>query len=140
MDTFICDQGLGSAAAEAVQQRLGPDVGVEERRGAADLQQSQPEEQEDGLVGQEQRHHVALSNPSALQEDSGRLAAELVCVPVGVGLVDETDEGLVRLQVHHLQEAVQDEMIGLVMLRNPAPHFQLLPHVSDIVKEVRVEE
>lgn len=138
--TFICDQSLGSAAAEAVQQRLGSDVAVEKRGGAADLQQSQPQKEEDGLISQQQRHHVALFDAAALQEDPGRLAAELICIPVGVGLIFETDERLVRLHVHHLQEAVQDEVITLIMLRNLAPHFQLVADVSDILKKVRVEE
>lgn len=139
-DTCICDQSLGSAAAEAVQQRPGSDVGVEKRRGAADLPQTQPQKQQDGLISQEQRHRVALFNVAALQEDPGRLAAEFVCIPVCVGLLFETDERLVRLQVHHLQEAVQDEAITLKMLRNLAPHFQLVADVSDILKKVRVEE
>lgn len=136
--TFICHQSLGSAAMEAVQQRLGSDVVVEKRHGAADLQQPQPQKQEDGLISQEQRHLVALFNAAALQEDSGRLAAEFVGVPVGVVLIFEADEQLVRLRLDHLKEAVQGEIIPFISLLDLAPHFQLVAHVSDILNKVRM--
>lgn len=138
--TFICHQRFGSAAAEAVQQRLGSDVVVEKSHGAADLQQPQPQKQKDGFISQEQRHRVALFNASTLLEDPGCLAAERICVPVGVGLISETDERLVRLHLHHLQEAVQDEVISLIKLHNFMPHFQLLADVADILKKVWMEE
>lgn len=121
--TCSCDQRSGSAAAEAVQQRLGPDVVVEESRRAADLHQGQPQPQVGGLVSEEQRHRVALSDAAALQEDPGGLVAELVGVPVRERLIFEAKEGLVRLRLHHLQEPVQDGVVDPGVLLDAAPDF-----------------
>lgn len=136
--TFSRHQCVGSAAAEAVQQRLGSDVAIEKRGGAADLHQTQPQPQEHGLVAQEQRHRVALVNAAALQENSGSFVAEFIGVLVGERLILITKERLVRLRLHQLQKAVQDEVISLIIFQNAAPNFQLLTHVLDIPKEVRI--
>ena len=73
-----------------MQQGLGPDVVVEERSGASDLRQAEPQPQEHGLVSHEHRHRVALLQAAALHEHSGGLVAERVRVPVRERLILET--------------------------------------------------
>ena len=109
--TLGSHQGLGPAAAEAVQQAPGSDVVVEESNRTPDLHQTQPEPHKHRLIPEEQRGRVALLQ-SALQERSRSLVAELVRVPVGERLISEEEERLVRLQLHQVREPVLDEVIS----------------------------
>lgn len=138
--TFCNHQGRGPAAAEAVQQGPGPDVVVEERRGAAQLGQTQEQPQERGIVGEEQRHRVALADAAALQERAGGLIAQLVRLPVREALVPEEHEGLVRLLPRQLREAVHDEVALPGVAPDQPLDLELPVHMVGILEQVRMAE
>lgn len=138
--TFCCHQNRGPAAAEAVQQGPGPDVVVEEGRGAAQFGQTQEQPQERGLVGEEQRHRVAFTNAAALQERPGGLIAQLVRLLVREALVRVEHEGLVRLLPHELREAVHDEVVLPGVLPDPALDLEFHVHMVGILEQVRMAE
>lgn len=138
--TFCSHQSRGPAAAEAVQQRPGPDVVVEEGRGAAQLGQTQEQPQERGLVGEEQRHRVAFADAAALQERPGGLIAQLVRLLVREALVPVEHEGLVRLIPRELREAVRDEVVLPGVVPDQGLDLELQVHMVGILEQVRMAE
>lgn len=106
--TWSNNQRRGAAAGEAVQQRLGLDVGVEEGHRAARLSQAEPDAQEVGLVAHEHGDTVSLLQPDGAVEHVGQPVAAAVDVPVGVDAAVVQHEGLVGDALRLLHEAIQD--------------------------------
>lgn len=123
-----------------MQQGPGSDVVVEEGRGTAKFGQTQEQPQERGLVGEKQRHRVALADAAALQERPGGLIAQLVRLLVRETLVPVEHEGLVRLLANELGEAVRDEVVPPGVAADPALDFELHVHMVGILEQVRMAE
>lgn len=102
-------QQSGPAAAEAVQQGPAADVLVEERHGGAQFGQSQPGEDEGGLIPHEESHGVPRPVPRQRLQRLGCFVADLVGVGVGVAFIFKNNEGFVRIGSSLLQETIQNE-------------------------------
>ena len=118
------DEHLGPAAREAVQQSLGPDVGVEQRGRAAQLGQAQPGHHEPGLVPQEQRHRGARLQARVVLQGTGHLVTASVHLRVGVRIAFKVQEGLGRMLLRCFQEAVQNAVEGFESLVESEPCAQ----------------
>lgn len=112
--TSTGDEDLGFAAGEAVHQRLGPDVGVEERRHAAQFGQTQPEPHKLRLVAQKQRGCVPLFQLGVRRQSPGHFVALPVGPAVRVGALLEDQKSLFWMLLRSIQEAVQQA--GKVLL------------------------
>lgn len=93
-----------------MQQRLGLDVGVEERHRAARLGQAEPDAQEVGLVAHQHSDAVSLLQLGRVVEHVGQPVAAPVHVPVGVDAAVVDHERLVRDALRLLDEPVQDRV------------------------------
>lgn len=105
-------QHAGLAAVEAVQQRLGADVVIEQRHRGTEFSQGQPGEYEGGLVPHEERHGVASPVARPTPQRAGNLIAPSVGVLVRVALAPEHQEQLVWIGGGLLQETVQHKEEG----------------------------
>ena len=133
------DDDFGPAAGEAVQQRFGPDVNVEQRSRAAQLGQAEPSPHEAGLVGQEEGHRVPLLEPGCSLQGSGYLVALSVHIAVGIFPTFEEQEGLPGLPPGGIEEAVHDavEGLGLLVLDEPDTEHDAPRNVHAVVEEMR---
>lgn len=102
-------QHSGLAAVEAVQQRLAANVLVEERHRRAQLVQSQPGEDEGGLIPHEKSHGVPSFVPRQRLQRVGCFVADFVGVGVAVAFIFKNNEGFVRIGSSLLQETIQNE-------------------------------
>lgn len=134
------DQDFGSAAGETVQQRLGANVGVEQRHNAAQFEQTQPGPDEVGFVPTEQSHGVPLLEPGVGLQSSGHSVTLSVHLTVRVRAVLENNERFVRLLSNVVQKTVQDavELFVLRVLSHSLAHFQQLHGVTKIREKVAV--
>lgn len=139
--TWRGNEHFGPAAGEAVQQRLGSDVEVQQSSRAAQLGQAEPGPHEGGLVRQKQGHGVPLLQPGFSLQSSGHLVALEVHLSVGVRAPLEVDEDLVGVSPRCVQEAVQDAVKGFARLVFDQPEAQLeAPQdVDAVIPEVRAE-
>lgn len=133
------DDHFGPAAGEAVQQRLGPDVEVEQSRRAAQLGQGEPGPDEARLVGHEQGDGLPFLQPRFSLQSSGHLVALLVHGAVRVLATFEVHEGLVGMPARGIQEAVHDAVEGLEPLvpEEPASEPDAPHDVRAVLAEVR---
>lgn len=132
------DDHLGPAAGEAVQQRLGPDVEVEQGRRAAQLGQGEPGPDEARLVAQEQGHRVALLQPSLSLQRPRHLVAPPVHLAVRVLETLEAHERLVGMPAHRLQKLVHDavEVLQPLVQVEPAAEPDAPQDVRAVLSQV----
>lgn len=100
-------QHVGLAAVEAVQQRLGADVVIEQRHRRTEFSQGQPGEYEGGLIPHEESHGVSRLVARLRAQRVCNLIAPFVGVFVRVALVPEHQEQLAWIGGGLLQETVK---------------------------------
>lgn len=106
--TSTDNQDFGVAAGEAVQQRFGPDVEVEQRRHASQLGEREPHPHKLWLVAQQKGSGVPLLQLSMLGQRSGRSVAFFVSLAVRVRAVLKQHEGLLWLFGDSVQKTFQN--------------------------------
>lgn len=133
------DDDSGPAAGEAVQQGFGPDVKVEQSSRAAQFGQTEPGPHEAGLVGQEEGDRVPLLQPGCSLQSSGNFVALSVDIAVRIFPTFEEQEGLLRMLLHGIQEAVHDavERLGLLVLNESDAKHDAPQDVRAVVEEIR---
>lgn len=139
--TWTGEDEFGAAAGEAVQQRFGPDVKVEQGSWAAQFGQTEPGPDVRGLVGQEQGHGVPLLQPGFSLQGPGHLVAPSVHLRVRILPTLEVDQDLVRAPPHRVQEVVQDavEGSGLLVPVQSEAQPEAPQDVGAVLPEVRAE-
>lgn len=80
-----------------MQQGPGAEVVVEQSRRAAELGEPQPRPQEHGLIAQEKRYRVALSDTSVFPQHSGDPVTLPVSFPIRKSRIFVRDESFVWL-------------------------------------------
>lgn len=133
------DDHFGPAAGEAVQQRFGPDVEVEQSSQAAQLGQTEPGPHEAGLVGQEEGDRVPLLQPGCSLQSSGHLVALSVHMSVRIFPTLEEQEGLRGMLLRGIQEAVHDavERRAPLVPDEPDAEHDAPQDVHAVVEEMR---
>lgn len=101
---FTCpgDEGFCPAAAEALQQGPGADVGVEQRSGAAQFGKSEPNPDEVGFVPEEHSHSVSLLQLGVMEQSPRQFTAQLIRLAVRVGATFKHQELLLRMLLHRV--------------------------------------
>lgn len=110
--TWSDHQRGGPAAAEAVEQRPGFDVGVDEGHLAAQLGQSEPDADEVRFVAHQQCDHVPQFQRPAGSEGAGKPVTPSVHVPVRQSPVLEDYEGFARVPARLVPETVQERGVS----------------------------
>lgn len=122
-----------------MQQRLGPDVKVEQSCRAAQLTQTEPGPYETGLIGQKQGDRVPLLEPGCSLQSSGHPVALSVHFAIGIFTTLKMQEGLVGMPLRCIQETVHDavERFDLLVSEEPGTQFDAPEDVSALRAEVR---
>ena len=138
--TSTSDQDLGFTAGETVQQGLGSDVAVQQRRRTSQLGQCEPEPNKVRLVAQEQSHCVPLLQLDVCGQSSGHPVAFLVCLAVSIGAFLEKQKLLVRLPRHFVQKTIQNTVQRFLRLEfaHPYADFNCSNCITHILQKVRV--
>lgn len=125
-----------------MQQGLSADVVVEARHGAAQLGQPQPQPHVGRFIAHEDRHAFSLAQAEAVPKRSRHLIAALVRLSVGVRLVAEKQERLVRRLARFLQKDPQDGVHRPPTLVAAQPPLQVcqLQEVAGVLEEVGAAE
>lgn len=85
-----------------MQQGLGADVGVEERSGAAQFAESEPDPDEVRFVPEEQSHRVSFLQLGVMEQSSRRFTAQFVRLAVGVRATFKQQEHLLGMVLHRV--------------------------------------
>lgn len=102
------NQDFGITAGIAVQQRLGPDVEVQQRSRASQLGEGEPQPHELRLVAEQKGDGVTLLQLGVLGQSSGHLVAFFVGLAVRIWAVLKEQKGLLWLLGHPVQKTIQN--------------------------------
>lgn len=117
-----------------MQERPGPQVGVEEGGRAPDLGQAQPRQQEHGFVAQEKRNGVTLLHTGVFPEGSGDPIALSVRLLIGESFIFERNKRLMRVLAHRFQKTIQYCKVWFRLSAFP----QAIPNLKDFNAIVHV--
>lgn len=132
------DDHFGPAAGEAVQQRLGPDVEVEQGSRAAQLGQTEPSPHEAGLVGQKQGDGVPLLQPGFSLQSSGHLVALSIHFAIRIFPTFKVQKCLTGMPFSGVQEAVHDAVkrFDFLVFGEPDAQFNAPQDVRQVILKV----